>query len=83
MFSIRILQFVDGLFMKNTTLCDKILHFVVKHFFCGTISHFCGTLFYFFDTLWYICCTMWYICGTLRYICCIFVVHFAMGNAPL
>ena len=26
-----ILQFVAGLFLKNTTLCGKILHFVVKH----------------------------------------------------
>ena len=58
--------------MKNTTLCGKILHFVVNYSFlwynitfleynitfCGTISHFVVLL--------------WYICD-------IFVVFFAMG----
>ena len=51
--------------MKNTTLCGKILHFVVNYSFCGTMSHFCGTISHFVVLLWYICN--------------IFVVFFAMG----
>ena len=41
--------------MKNTTLCGKILHFVVNYSFCGTISHFCGTISHFVVLSWYIC----------------------------
>ena len=58
-----------GLFLKNTTLCSKILHFVVKH----------SVLWYNITFLWYnitFCSTfvvyLWYICD-------IFVVFFAMG----
>ena len=55
--------------MKNTTLCGKILHFVVN----------CSFLWYNITFLWYnitFCSTfvvyLWYICD-------IFVVFFAMG----
>ena len=41
--------------MKNTTLCGKILHFVVNYSFCGTILHFCDTISHFVVLLWYIC----------------------------
>ena len=58
-----------GLLLKNTTLCGKILHFVVKH----------SVLWYNITFLWYnitFCSTfvvyLWYICD-------IFVVFFAMG----
>ena len=37
--------------MKNTTLCGKILHFVVNYAFCGTISHLCGIISHFCDTI--------------------------------
>ena len=63
-------QFVVGLFLKNTTLCGKILHFVVKH----------SVLWYNITFLWYnitFCSTfvvyLWYICD-------IFVVFFAMRD---
>ena len=55
--------------MKNTTLYDKILHFVVKHY----------VLWYFVVLSWSICDSLWHICETLWYICSIFVVFFAMG----
>ena len=58
-----------GLFMKNTTLCGKILHFVVNYSFLwynitflGYNITFCST----FVVFW------WYICD-------IFVIFFAMG----
>ena len=54
--------------MKNTTLCGKILHFVVNYAFCGTISHFCGTISHFCDTISHFVVLLWYICG-------IFVVY--------
>ena len=64
--------------MKNTTLCGKILHFVVNYIFCGTMSHF----------LWYNITFLWYnitFCSTfvvyLWYICDVYVVFFfAMGD---
>ena len=51
-----------GVFLKNTTLCGKILHFVVKHsvlwynitFLWYNIT-FCGTISQFIVLLWYIC----------------------------
>ena len=49
--------------MKNTTLCSKILHFVVNYAFCGTISHFCGTISHFCDTISHFVVLLWYICG--------------------
>ena len=49
--------------MKNTTLCGKILHFVVNYAFCGTISHFCGTISHFCDTISHFVVLLWYICG--------------------
>ena len=49
--------------MKNTTLCGKILHFVVNYSFCGTISHFCGTISHFCDTISHFVVLLWYICG--------------------
>ena len=59
-----------GLFLKNTTLCGKILHYVVKH----------SVLWYNITFLWYditFCSTfvvyLWYICD-------IFVIFFAMGE---
>ena len=64
-------------FLKNTTLCGKILHFVVKH----------SVLWYNITFLWYNITFLWYsitFCSTfvvyLWYICDIFVVFFAMGN---
>ena len=41
-----------GLFLKNTTLCGKILHFVVKHSVLWYNITFCST---FVVYLWYIC----------------------------
>ena len=59
--------------MKNTTLCGKILHFVVNYAFCGTISHFCGTISHFCDTISHFVVLLWYICGIfVIYICGIF-----------
>ena len=62
--------------MKSTTLCGKILHFVVKH----------SVLWYNITFLWYNITFLWYnitFCSTfvvyLWYICDIFVVFFAMG----
>ena len=49
--------------MKNTTLCGKILHFVVNYAFCGTISHICGTISHFCDTISHFVVLLWYICG--------------------
>ena len=51
-----------GVFLKNTTLCGKILPFVVKHsvlwynitFLWYNIT-FCGTISQFIVLLWYIC----------------------------
>ena len=43
-----------GLFVKKTTLCGKLLHFVVKNFFYGRKSHCCDILQYFFSALRYI-----------------------------
>ena len=62
--------------MTNTTLCGKILQFVVKHsFLLYNITLLC----YFVVLLWYICDNLWYICGIfvvyLWYICGIFVVY--------
>ena len=63
--------------MKNTTLCGKILHFVVNYSF----------LWYNITFLWYNITFLWYnitFCSTfvvyLWYICDIFVVFFAMGK---
>ena len=72
--------------MKNTTLCGKILHFVVNYSF----------LWYNITFLWYnitFCSTfvvyLWYICGIfvvyLWYICGIFVTYlwyFCYGGPP-
>ena len=61
-----------GVFLKNTTLCDKILHFVVKH----------SVLWYNITFLWYnitFCGTISQFIVHLWYICDIFVVFFAMG----
>ena len=63
-----------GLFLRNTTLCGKMLHFVVKHSVLWYNITFCSTFVVY----------LWYICGIfvvyLWYICDIFVVFFAMGG---
>ena len=64
-----------GVFLKNTKLCGKILHFVVKH----------SVLWYNITFLWYNITFLWYnitFCGTISqfivllwYICGIFVIY--------
>ena len=68
--------------MKNTTLCGKILHFVVNYSFCGTISHLCGTISHFCGTISHFVVHVHFVVY-LWYICDIFVVFFAMGGPRL
>ena len=69
----RILQFVAGLLMRNTTICGKILHFVVKH----------SILWYNITFLCYFVVLLLYICDILWYICCIFCYGILPHSLPL
>ena len=66
-----------GVFLKNTTLCGKILHFVVKHSVLWYNITFFVVQYY---ILWYNITVYSTFVVYLWYICDIFVVFFAMGH---